>query len=99
MQKDSSFTSTYEAHTNLAAVQSNALLEYGARLIVIRELCHAMLAHMSVSSRANMERTFRERIERVMELTDDKAFPPAAQTAFLGEINYFLGALNSEATT
>ncbi|SAL64987.1 hypothetical protein AWB70_06057 [Caballeronia cordobensis] len=99
MQTSAFEAATNEAHTQLTTVQGNALLDYGVRMIVIRELCQALLTHFPVSSRADIERSFRTRIERVLEMTDDNVFPAGAQTAFLNEINYFLGTLGKKAAT
>ena len=88
-----------EALAGLAGVQSNALLEYGGRLIAVRELCQAVVAVMPPDSRAQVKQYFRARIERVLDLLDERALPSESQSAFLGEVNYFLRALESEGRT
>lgn len=82
-----------EALAGLAGVQNNALLEYGGRLIAVRELCQAVVALLPPDSRAQVKQHFRDRIERVLELLDERALPGESQSAFLGEVNYFLRAL------
>lgn len=82
-----------EALAGLAGVQSNALLEYGGRLIAVRELCQAVVALLPADSRAQVKQHFRDRIERVLELLDERALPGESQNAFLGDVNYFLRAL------
>ncbi|SAK92945.1 hypothetical protein AWB80_06740 [Caballeronia pedi] len=99
MQTAAPETAINEAYSQLSTVQGNALLDYGVRMIVIRELCQALLTHFPLSMRADIERSFRTRIERVLEMTDDNVFPAGAQTAFLSEINYFLGTLGKKAAT
>lgn len=54
MQTSALEAATNEAHTQLTTVQGNALLDYGVRMIVIRELCQALLTHFpSVRARTS----------------------------------------------
>lgn len=90
-----------EAHASLAqslaqvaSAQGNALLEYGGRLIAIQELCYALAAVLPLESRVLVKQHLRERIERVLALTDENAMPGATQSTLLGEVNYFIRALD-----
>jgi hypothetical protein len=93
VQQENEDHSLAEALASLAGVQSNALLEYGGRLIAVREFCQAVAALLPSDSRAQAKQLFRDRIERVLELLDERALPSESQGAFLGEVNYFLRAL------
>ncbi|WP_454738324.1 hypothetical protein [Cupriavidus necator] len=73
--------------------QGDAMVQYGARLLVIRELLFALAAGLPPAARASVERRFRERIDQLLALTDDRALPGEFHDTLLAEINYYLTEL------
>jgi hypothetical protein len=73
--------------------QGNAMVQYGARLLVIRELLSAFVVGLPATTRANVERSFCARINQLMSLTDDHVLPAEFHRALLAEVNYYLGEL------
>lgn len=75
--------------------QGDAMIQYGARLLVMRELLFAMSAGLPPSARAGVERRFRQRVDQLLALTDDRALPGEFHDTLLAEINYYLGELKT----
>ena len=78
---------------NLSQKNGMCLVQHGARLAVIGELLAAMLMHLSAATRADIVESFRNRIEELMALGDDKCFPEKYLSALLTEINRYLNVL------
>lgn len=78
--------------TNLKT-QGDAMVQYGARLLVIRELLAALAAGLPPAARAGVERRFRVRVDQLLALTDDRGLPAEFHDTLLAEINYYLGEL------
>lgn len=67
------------------------MVQYGARLLVIRELLGALAAGLPPAAQAGVERRFRVRVDQLLALTDDRALPAEFHDTLLAEINYYLG--------
>ncbi|MBP0628357.1 MULTISPECIES: hypothetical protein [unclassified Cupriavidus] len=78
--------------TNLKT-QGDAMVQYGARLLVIRELLGALAAGLPPAAQAGVERRFRVRVDQLLTLTDDRGLPAEFHDTLLAEINYYLGEL------
>jgi len=68
-------------------------VRHGARLAVIGELLVSVLTHLPASMRADIAESFRDRIEDLMSLGDDRSLPEQYHSALLTEVNRFLNAL------
>ncbi|WP_354682511.1 hypothetical protein [Cupriavidus necator] len=75
--------------------QGDAMVQYGARLLVIRELLFSLAASLPPASRAGVERRFRQRIDQLLALTDDRVLPGEFHDTLLAEINYYLRELKA----
>ncbi|WP_454712011.1 hypothetical protein [Cupriavidus nantongensis] len=73
--------------------QGDAMIQYGARLLVMREMLCAMAVALPPDARAGAQRQFRQRIDQLLSLTDDHVLPSEFHTALLAEVNYYLGEL------
>ncbi|SOY72778.1 conserved protein of unknown function (plasmid) [Cupriavidus taiwanensis] len=73
--------------------QGDAMIQYGARLLVMREMLCAMAVALPPDARASAQRQFRQRIDQLLSLTDDHVLPAEFHTALLAEVNYYLGEL------
>ncbi|MFJ4291906.1 hypothetical protein ACIP1U_19295 [Cupriavidus sp. NPDC089707] len=73
--------------------QGDAMVQYGARLLVIRELLGALAAGLPPAAQAGVERRFRVRVDQLLALTDDRGLPAEFHDTLLAEINYYLGEL------
>ncbi len=69
------------------------VVQHGARLAVVGELLVAMLTHLPVEMRAGIVESFRDRIEDLMSLSDDRSLPEQYHSALLTEVNRYLNAL------
>ena len=79
--------------TTLSTRNGIAVVQHGARLAVVGELLVAMLAHLPVAMRAGIVESFRDRIEDLMSLSDDRSLPEQYHSALLTEVNRYLNAL------
>jgi hypothetical protein len=79
--------------TTLSTRNGIAVVQHGARLAVVGELLVAMLAHLPVAMRAGIVESFRDRIEELMSLSDDRSLPEQYHSALLTEVNRYLNAL------
>ncbi|CAM3355549.1 hypothetical protein [Cupriavidus taiwanensis] len=73
--------------------QGDAMIQYGARLLVMREMLCAMAVALPPDARASAQRQFRQRIDQLLSLTDDHVLPAEFHAALLAEVNYYLGEL------
>ncbi|MDQ0139015.1 hypothetical protein [Cupriavidus necator] len=73
--------------------QGDAMIQYGARLLVMREMLCAMAVALPPDARASAQRQFRQRIDQLLALTDDHVLPAEFHTALLAEVNYYLNEL------
>ncbi|RDK11219.1 hypothetical protein [Cupriavidus lacunae] len=73
--------------------QGDAMIQYGARLLVIRELLYSLVVALPPAERASAQRRFCQRIDHLLSLTDDHVLPAEFHTALLAEVNYYLGEL------
>lgn len=81
---------------SLAAL-SNAsgmtVVQHGARLAVIGELLASVLTQLPAALRADIAESFRDRVEYLMSLGDDRSLPEQYHSALLTEVNRYLNAL------
>lgn len=73
--------------------QGDAMIQYGARLLVMRELLCSLTAGLPPAARASAERRFRQRVDQLLTLTDDHVLPAEFHRSLLAEVNYYLGEL------
>lgn len=73
--------------------QGDAMIQYGARLLVIRELLYSLVVALPPAERASAQRRFCQRIDHLLSLTDDHVLPAEFHSALLAEVNYYLGEL------
>lgn len=73
--------------------QGDAMVQYGARLLVLREFLAALCAGMPAERRGSVESAFRRRVDDLLCMTDDRQLPETFHTTLLAEINYYLGEL------
>ncbi|GAB3102250.1 hypothetical protein GCM10027081_30910 [Cupriavidus yeoncheonensis] len=73
--------------------QGDAMVQYGARLLVLREFLAALCAGMPAERRDSVESAFRRRVDDLLCMTDDRQLPETFHTTLLAEINYYLGEL------
>jgi hypothetical protein len=78
---------------SLSKMNGMSVVQHGARLAVMGELLVSVLAHLPVAMRADIVESFRERIEEVMCLGDDRSLPQHYHSALLTEVNRYLNAL------
>ncbi|MFL9869780.1 hypothetical protein PQR67_36930 [Paraburkholderia fungorum] len=81
------------ALTLLSRTNGINAVQHGARLAVIGELLISMLVHLPASMKADVTRSFRNRIEVLMSLSDDRCLPEEYHSALLTEINRYLSAV------
>lgn len=65
----------------LSKINATAVVQHGARLSVMGELLVSMLTHLPRSMRADIANSFRDRIEGLMSLGDDKCLPEQYHSA------------------
>lgn len=78
---------------SLSKINGMSVVQHGARLAVMGELLVAVLANLPASMRVDIVESFRERIEEVMCLGDDRSLPQQYHSALLTEVNRYLNAL------
>jgi hypothetical protein len=74
---------------------SDAMIQYGARLLVMREMLVALSAHMPPQRRAEVEKAFRQRIDDLLSLTDDRMLTADFHSTLLSEVNYYLNEIKA----
>jgi hypothetical protein len=72
---------------------SVSVIQHSARLAVVGELLVSVLTHLPVSMRADIVGLFRDSIEDLMSLSDDRLLPQQYHSALLTEVNRYLNAL------
>jgi hypothetical protein len=85
-----------EAIIELCGAHSGAIIQHGTRMLVAGELLNSITRHLPAQTRADIANTFRERIERLLALGDDKGVPSTYMTELVGEVNRYLRVLDSE---
>lgn len=77
----------------LSKANGMAVVQQGVRLAVIGELLASVLTHLPAALRADIAEAFRDRVEDLMSLSDDRSLPEAYHSALLTEVNRYLNAL------
>jgi len=77
---------------SMPGIRSLGVIQQAARVAVVGELLPPLLPHLSVAMRHRIPQSFRERIEDVMLLGDERPFPEQFQSAFLIAANRYLNA-------
>jgi hypothetical protein len=77
----------------LSKISGISVVQHGARLAVVGELLVSVLTHLPDAMRADIAESFRERIEQLMCLSDDRYLPEKYHSALLSEVNRYLNAL------
>lgn len=85
-----------DAMMSLSANSGLTVVQHGARLAVIGELLGALLAALPAPLRGNVETGFRQRVEDLLAITDDKQLPEQYHSALLTEVNRYLNALRQD---
>lgn len=78
---------------SLANMHSDAIVQFGARLLIVGEMLRALLPELSSQKRAAVSHRFRSRVDAVLAATDDIPLPEAYHTALLSEINMFIQSM------
>lgn len=81
---------------SLATLSKNTgmnVIQHSARLAVMGELLVSVLTNLPASMRADIARVFRDRIEDLMSLGDDRCLPEKYHSALLTEVNRYLNVL------
>jgi len=88
-----SFDELRAAIAELCAAHSNAIVQHGTWMLVAGEMLASIAAHLPAQTRSDVERTFRQRIERLLALGDDDGLPSIYATELVKEVNRYLTAL------
>ena len=83
----------FDSLVDLSKANGISVVQYGARMAVMGELLVSMLMHLPRSVRADIVASFRNRIEDLMALGDDRSLPEQYHSALLTEVNRYLNAL------
>ncbi|ALL68938.1 hypothetical protein K788_0000061 [Paraburkholderia caribensis MBA4] len=70
-------------------------VQFGARLLVMREMLKALVTLLSEDNRLRAEVLLRTGVEEVMAAADDKPLPAIFHDALLGEVQTYLRILQS----
>lgn len=90
---DQPSTTTAAEVLSLASMHSDAIVQFGARLLIVGEMLRALVPQLSSQERAAVSRRFLSRVDAVLAATDDIALPEGYHTALLSEINLFIRSL------
>ena len=86
-------TALLDALATLSTTNGHTVLQHGARIQVIGDLLAALLTHLPNGMRADIAVSFRDRVEALMALGDDRCLPEKFHSAMLAEVNRYLNAL------
>jgi hypothetical protein len=82
-----------ESLASLSRASGMTVVQHGARLAVIGELLVSVLTQMPAAMRTDTVEAFRNRIEDLMSMSDDRRLPEQYHSALLTEVNRYLNAL------
>ena len=85
--------SSVDLLTQLSSLQSDALIQYGARLIVAGELLEAILVSLLPATRAEVRTEFDARIRRVLNEPRRSGLPERYHSTIAAEVGHFNEAL------
>ena len=85
-----------EAIVSLSGAHSSAIIQHGTWMLVAGEMLNSIVSHLPPQTRADIAGTFRERIERLLALGDDRALPSTYTGELLQEVNRYLKVLESK---
>ncbi len=88
--EEASHNPLLDALTTLSKSNGMAVVQHGARIAVIGELLVSVLMHLPRSMQADIAKSFRDRIEDLMSLSDDRYLPEQYHSALLTEVNRYL---------
>jgi hypothetical protein len=91
--EDESKSVLFDALVTLSKTNSINLLQHGAQVAVVGELLVSVMTHLPYAMRADIANAFRDRIENLMSLSDDRCLPQSYHSALLAEVNRYLNAL------
>ncbi|SDI56969.1 hypothetical protein SAMN04487926_119100 [Paraburkholderia steynii] len=77
----------------LSKINGMSVVQHGARLAVMGELLVSVLTHLPTEMRADIVESFRDRVDNLMSLSDDRSLPEQYHSALLTEVNRYLNAL------
>jgi hypothetical protein len=80
----------------LAESNGQAVMRFGARMVVFCKFVEAVLPQLSAAQRATVIKQFRQGVEEVLSCTDDVAVPAAYHATLLEQTNVLLTALEAE---
>ncbi|HEV3422727.1 MAG TPA: hypothetical protein VG105_02885 [Paraburkholderia sp.] len=78
---------------SLSRISAMSVVEHGARHSVVGELLLSILTHLPLSMQADIAKAFRNRIDGLMSLGDDRYLPERYHSALLTEVNRYLNVL------
>ncbi|WP_109483136.1 hypothetical protein [Paraburkholderia sp. C35] len=79
--------------TQLSSLQSDALIQYGARLIVVGELLEAIVANLKPATQAEIRAAFNARVDRLLVEPRARDLPDTYHTTIASEVEHFSKAL------
>lgn len=85
--------SSVDMLTQLSSLQSDALIQYGARLIVVGELLEAILVSLRPEMRADVRTEFEARIKRVLNEPRASVLPECYHSTIATDVRHFNEAL------
>jgi len=81
--------SSVDLLTQLSSLQSDGLIQYGARLIVIGELLEAILVSLRPEMRADVRTAFGTRIDKVLSEPCTSDLPECIHSTIAAEVGHF----------
>ena len=84
-----------DAIVALSGAHSNAIVQHGTWMLVAGEMLSSIAAHLPSDVKTDIAGTFRNRIERLLSLGDDKGLPSTYTSELMKEVNRYLKVLES----
>ncbi|WP_036004435.1 hypothetical protein [Paraburkholderia caribensis] len=85
--------SSVDPLTQLGSLQSDALIRYGARLIVIGEVLEAILVSLAPAARAEVRAGFGARMKKASNEPCTSNLPDCYHSTIAAEVSHFVEAL------
>jgi hypothetical protein len=83
----------FESLASLAKINGIIVIQHQARVAVVGALLISVLEHLPTAMRAGIAGSFREQIEDVLSLGDDRVMPEYFRSTLLTDVNRYLNVL------